>query len=264
VTSTFLDTVRTEWLFYRAMPRTARAAVGGMVYHVLNRGNDRRPLFRKPGDFDAFAKLLVEGLDRAAVELFAFCLMGNHWHLLLRPKGDGDLAAYLSWVTNTHVKRVRAHRPRSSGHLYQGRYKSFPVQGGSGRGQGGDGHFLEVARYIEADARRARLVRRAMDWKWSSLGCAPELAPGLLSEWPVDKPADWAALVEEIQPKGQLQRLQTSLERDRPLGDDAWVRRTAARLGLTHTINPRGRPRKRKQGQTPAKQASPTAKQRDQ
>jgi putative transposase len=235
------------------MPRTARAAVGGMVYHVLNRGNDRRPLFRKRGDFEAFAKILVDGLDRANVELFAFCLMGNHWHLLLRPKGDGDLAAYLSWVTNTHVKRVRAHRPGTSGHLYQGRYKSFPVQGGSGRGQGGDGHFLEVARYVEANAKRAGLVRRAIDWQWSSFGCDTELAAALLSDWPVDKPGSWAALVEEVQPKGRLERLRASLERDRPLGDDAWVKRTAARLGLAHTLNPRGRPRKRGEGKAQKK-----------
>jgi putative transposase len=235
------------------MPRTARAAVGGMVYHVLNRGNNRQPLFRKPADFEAFAKLLAEGRERANVELFAFCLMGNHWHVLLRPKGDRDLAAYLSWVTNTHVKRVRAHRPGTSGHLYQGRYKSFPVQGGSARGQGGDGHFLEVARYVEANAKRAGLVRRAADWRWSSLGCDAAVSAALLSEWPVERPAKWRELVE-VQAKKDLARVRASLKRDRPLGDDAWVRRVAARLGLGHTLNPRGRPRKtRAEGKTSAR-----------
>jgi putative transposase len=83
------------------MPRTARAAEGGLVYHVLNRGNGRMKIFRKPGDYQAFVQLLIDGLDRAAVAVFGYCLMPNHWHIVLRPKGDGDLSAYLSWVSNT-------------------------------------------------------------------------------------------------------------------------------------------------------------------
>src|SRR5947209_9281344 len=108
------------------MPRTARAAVGGVVYHVLNRGNGRMRIFRKPPDYQAFLKLMLEAGEHADVELFGFCLMPNHWHLVLRPRRGHDLAAYLSWLTNTHVKRYRAHYRRTSGHLYQGRYKSFP------------------------------------------------------------------------------------------------------------------------------------------
>ena len=75
------------------MPRTARAALGGVMYHLLNRGNGLRRVFRKPGDYLAFTNLLVAAQERAAVEVFAFCLMPKHWHLLLRPEGDGDLAA---------------------------------------------------------------------------------------------------------------------------------------------------------------------------
>jgi len=130
------------------MPRTARAAVGGLVYHVLNRGNGRMGVFRKRGDYGAFLQLLPDGKDKAKIELFGFCLMPNHgstelaevWHLVLRPRGDRDLARYLSWVTNTHVKR--AHYRRTSGHLYQGRYKSFPVED--------DVYFRTLMRYVEA------------------------------------------------------------------------------------------------------------------
>jgi putative transposase len=78
---------------YWFMPRTARAALGGLLYHVLNRGNGLRRVFRKPGDYLAFTNLLVAAQERAAVEVFAFCLMPNHWHLPLRPQGDGNLAA---------------------------------------------------------------------------------------------------------------------------------------------------------------------------
>jgi putative transposase len=87
------------------MPRIARAAVGGIVYHVLNRGNARMGVFRKPGDYRAFLQLLLGGKAKAQIELFGFCVMPNHWHLVLRPKGDRDLAGYLSWVTNTCRRR---------------------------------------------------------------------------------------------------------------------------------------------------------------
>ena len=105
VTSTFFLSIPGLARYDLAMPRTARAADGGIVYHVLNRGNGRMGIFRKPGDYQAFMELLLDAKERAAVELFGFCLMPNHWHLVLRPKGAGDLAAYLSWLTNTHVKR---------------------------------------------------------------------------------------------------------------------------------------------------------------
>ena len=217
------------------MPRTARA-VGGVVYHAMNRGNGRRRIFHAPGDYDAFARILVEGLAHAAVEPLAFCLMPNHWHLVLRPRGDGDLAAYVAWVTNTHVKRYRARRRGTSGHLYQGRYKSFPVEA--------DAHLLTLLRYVEANPRRARLVPRAEAWRWSSLGCDDDVRAALLSDWPIERPRDWARVVN--QPLGELRAraIRTSIERDRPLGGEAWVRRTAARMGLTYTLRPRGRPRK--------------------
>ncbi len=144
------------------MPRTARAAVGGVVYHVLNRGNGRMGVFRKPGDYRAFLDFLLEGKEKAQIELFGFCLMPNHWHLVVRPRGDRDLAGYLSWVTNTHVKRYRAHYRRTSGHLYQGRYKSFPVED--------DVYFRTLMCHVEANPLKAKLVARAQDWEWSSLG----------------------------------------------------------------------------------------------
>src|SRR5271170_4299613 len=154
------------------MPRTARAAIGGIVYHVLNRGNGRMGVFRNPGDYLAFVQLLIEARQiprlQSSVDVFSFCLMPNHWHLVLRPKRDGDLAAYLSWVTNTHVKRYRAHYRRTSGHLYQGRYKSFAVEEES--------YLMTLLRYVEANPLRAKLVKRAEQWPWSSLGCNAKLS----------------------------------------------------------------------------------------
>ena len=106
-----------------AVPRTARAAAGGVVYHVINRGNCRMPIFQKPGDFQAFVTLLREACQRVpGMRLLAYCLMGNHWHLVLWPRSDGDLARFVGWVSNTHVRRWRQHRGSvGEGHLYQGR-----------------------------------------------------------------------------------------------------------------------------------------------
>src|SRR4051794_21209388 len=135
------------------MPRSARAVEAGLTYHVLNRGNGRLHLFRKAEDFEAFGRVLAEGLARYPVDLFTWCLMGNHWHLVLRPRADRALADLMRWVGVTHVRRHHAHHHTSGGgHLYQGRYKSFPVED--------DRHFLVLCRYVESNPLRAKLVRR--------------------------------------------------------------------------------------------------------
>jgi putative transposase len=221
------------------MPRTARAAVGGLVYHVLNRGNGRMRIFRKPGDYQAFMQLLVDGLQKASVAVFGFCLMPNHWHLVLRPRGDGDLAAYLSWVSNTHVKRYRAHYRRTSGHLYQGRYKSFPVEE--------DAYFLHLLRYVEANPVRAKLAPKAEQWRWSSLGCEEAIRRKLLNDWPLERPRNWPRLVNAAMRDKEAGRIRASVERGRPLGSDEWTQSMASRLDLEYTLNPRGRPTSREE-----------------
>ena len=225
------------------MPRTARAAVGGIFYHVLNRGNGRMGIFRKPGDYRAFVQLLIDAKERAEVEVFGFCLMPNHWHLVLRPKRSGGLAAYLSWLSNTHVKRYRAHYRRTSGHLYQGRYKSFPVQE--------EDYFLQLMRYVEANPLRAKppLAERAQDWEWSSAGCGEEVSGKLLDAWPMDRPQSWLSMVNRPLPEAEAARLQESLVRGRPFGDEQWTAAAAKRLGLQYTLNRRGRPRKPKENE---------------
>lgn len=130
------------------MTRSRRITLGGYVYHVLNRANGRLRIFRKAGDFLAFEKILAEGLERVPIRLCGYCLMGNHWHLLLWPAGDADLAAFMQWVTLTHTQRYHvSHGTVGMGHLYQGRYKSFPVQD--------DSYYLTALRYIEGNPVRA-------------------------------------------------------------------------------------------------------------
>ena len=134
------------------MPRAARDSLGGYCYHVLNRGNGRRRVFRKPGDYDAFMRLLAEAGARVNVRLLGFCLMPNHFHLLLWPEHDGDLSRYMMWLMTAYVRRYHQHY-HSSSHVWQGRFRSFPIQE--------DDYLLTVLRYIERNALRADLVARA-------------------------------------------------------------------------------------------------------
>ena len=185
--------------------------------------------------------MLAEGLARYPVELLAWCLMSNHWHLVLRPLTPDGLARFMGWVGVTHVRRHHEHyHTRGGGHLYQGRFKSFPIQD--------DFHFRTVCRYVEANPIRAGLVKRAENWAWSSLAPRPaeigEDAWPALSAWPVDRPKDWTKRVNTALPRRTLAELQTSVTRGRPFGDAAWIQGTAKRLGLTHTMRDRGRPKK--------------------
>ena len=224
------------------MPRTARAVVPGGIYHVLNRGNGRQDLFHKPADFEAFLRVLAEGLDQYPLDLLAYCLMTNHWHLVLRVRAQpAALGRLMGWVGVTHVRRHHEHyHTRGGGHLYQGRFKSFPVQQ--------DPHYLAVCRYVESNPLRAAMVSRAEDWPWASLrwsaGLATEPPPVPLAAWPVDRPADWLAWVNEPLPGRDLQRLRVSAHRGRPFGAEDWVERAAAAMGLGHTMRGAGRPRK--------------------
>jgi REP-associated tyrosine transposase len=111
------------------MPRGARYTPGGLVFHVLNRSVGRRTLFDKDADYLAFERVIEETLRTRPIRICAYCLMPNHWHFILWPRNDGDLAAFMQQLTNTHVKRWKEHRQEIGyGHLYQGRYKCFPVQ----------------------------------------------------------------------------------------------------------------------------------------
>jgi len=223
------------------MGRPPRVTQSGVVYHVLNRRVMRLPLFRKDDDYRAFERVLAESLDRPdAPGLLAWCLMPNHWHLVVQAGRRTDLSTWMQWVTVTHAHRWHAHtHTAGQGPLYQGRFKSFPVQE--------DGHFLTVCRYVEANARRARLVKRAEAWPWGSLsvrrrGQSP-LKP-LAQAWPVDRPRNWLADVNRMLDQKALEGLRRSVIRGVPLGDDGWTSRMANRLGLDTTLRPRGRPRK--------------------
>src|SRR5579862_535395 len=143
------------------MPRQARNAPGGLVYHVLNRANGRLRLFKKPEDFLAFERVLKHAHEQVPIRILSWCFMPNHWHLVLWPERDDQLTAFMRKLTHTHAQRWKvAHDAIGHGHLYQGRFKSFPVRE--------DEHLLTLLRYVEGNPLRAGIVQRLQDWPWSS------------------------------------------------------------------------------------------------
>jgi putative transposase len=216
-----------------------------MVFHVLNRGVARRQLFETTGDFQAFERVLKETRDESPMRICGYALMPSHWHLLLWPERDGELAAFMQRLTITHVRRWQEHRHYVGlGHVYQGRYKSFPVEG--------DEHFLTVARYVERNALRANLVLKAEEWRWSSLwrrvhGTSEETS--FLADWPVGRPSNWLDWVNRAETEQELESLRKSVLRGRPFGCPQWQKEIAKRLGLESAYRPVGRPPKLTQRQ---------------
>jgi len=218
------------------MPRTARAVVGGMCYHVLNRGNNRAEIFHCAADYARFLALMDEAQEQVQLDLLGACLMPNHFHFVVRPKRDAELGEWMHWLMTTHVRRYhRQHR--SSGRIWQGRFKAFPVQD--------DHHLLTVLRYVERNALTADLVDRAEHWPWGSLHWRmQQSAPNRLTVSPVPLPTNWMEWVNEPLTDRELDHLRGCVNRQRPFGAASWVELTAHALGLTSSLRGVGRPRR--------------------
>ena len=220
------------------MPRSLRSDIAGQIYHALNRGNARNKIFFKDGDFEAFERVVKEGLEKYPVDLIAYQWMNNHWHMVLSPHENKAMSAFLGWVTMTHTQRYHAHNKTTGcGHVYQGRCKSFPVQD--------DNHFHTVCRYVERNALTAKIVRRAEAYRWGSLWnwCGGETVIKV-SAWPVKRLPGWIERVNELITKKEKEALQHCIQRGCPFGTKDWVAATAKEQGLEMTLRPRGRPRK--------------------
>src|SRR3990167_6604047 len=143
------------------MPRSPRIIDDDAIYHILNRANGRMRIFDDEKDYFAFEKIIIEAKNKYPVGILSFCIMPNHWQFVLQPKNGKDLVSFMRWITLTHTQRwLISKNMKGYGHIYQGRYKSFPVQN--------DEHFLQACRYVERNALRARLIDKAEDWRWGS------------------------------------------------------------------------------------------------
>jgi putative transposase len=226
------------------MPRRLRCTDAGYVYHVLNRAVGRATLFEKAGDYAAFEKILLQAHERFHTRLLAYAVLPNHWHLVVWPEQTGELTRYLQWLTVTHVRRWHAHHHTvGTGPIYQGRFKSFPIQK--------DEHFLTVCRYVERNPLRANLVSRSEEWRWSSLWHRRHhtQAPWL-ADWPLAIPDDWHQFVNRPETAAELEALRRSVVRGAPFGQEDWQQRTAVMLGLQSSMRARGGQRRTPQNTT--------------
>ena len=169
------------------MPRVARVDVANNFYHVINRSVMRLPIFTSDKEYLHFEKLIEETVEKIGIKLISYEIMPNHWHFLLETENDGDLALFMHKLTNTHTRQVKSiTKTIGTGPLYQGRYKSFLIQN--------DSHLLAVLKYIERNAVRAKLVKRAEDWRWGSAWRrinGSQKQKQILSNSPVSIPDDY-------------------------------------------------------------------------
>ena len=173
------------------MARTARASKGGICYHIMNRGNRRSTVYHTDSDYSVFTHLMSKACERIPMRVLAYCLMPNHFHMVLWPIGDGDLSRWMQWLLTCHVRRYHAVYG-TSGRVWQGLFKAFPIER--------DSHLLTVMRYVERNPVRAKLVRSAGDWQWSSISdSASARQRALITASPVVKPSNWLALVNTPQ-----------------------------------------------------------------
>ena len=223
------------------MPRTDRVDSGDEIYHVINRANARAKIFYQDADFLLFEGLLKSAKEEVVdVRILSYCIMSNHWHLVLYPKKDGDMSQFMRWLQVTHTRRWHVEKKSiGSGHLYQGRYKSFPVEA--------DTYLLSLLRYVERNPLRAKMVQKAEDWRWSSLWIrenGTDEQKKLLTEWPIDVPDEYVKWVNEPQTVKEMEDINLCIRKNRPFGSDGWVDDVCKKFSLESTKRDSGRPRK--------------------
>lgn len=216
------------------MARMARLVVPGYPHHVTQRGNRRQAVFFEDADYRAYLDLLASWAGAAGTEIWAYCLMPNHVHLILVPAHADGLRAALG---ETHRRYTRLINVREGwrGHLWQERFHSFVMD---------EPHLLRAARYVLMNPVMAGLVDRAEAWPWSSARAhVSGRADGVVSVAPLrERVGDWATLLEgEVD---EAARLETHLRTGRPLGAEPWVEGLEARMGRRLRPGRPGRPSK--------------------
>ena len=213
------------------MPTRPSADHAGPTYHVVNRAAFGQLLYEDFGEYLAYIRLMAWALEPSPIELFAFCLMPNHLHLLLRTPAEPDMSAFMHRLTMTHALRLRGWRgTRGHGAVYQSRFRASLVAN--------DSYFYRAVRYVERNPVRATFVERVEDWMWSSASPVGMLQGVRLAPWPLPRPRDWRSYVNDVEPQRELDFMRLRVRRREPFADPAAeVEATANRAKKTVAVS---------------------------
>ena len=221
------------------MPRQLRLDIGGKIYHCLNRAVGKQQIFFSDADYKSFEKILEEIVDIVDVGILAYCVMPNHFHLVLRTENDGDLSNFMKRLSVTHTQRYRvAKNTVGEGPIYQGRYKSFIVQDNE--------YLLTLLRYVERNPFTANLIKNPLLWRYSSLyrrHKGTEKQKQLLHKWTIDEPSDYISMLKQPIGVKELERLKKSENKGVPYGNDVYVSNIIEKYKLHSTLRKTGKPK---------------------
>jgi putative transposase len=220
------------------VPERPVAGSAGVVFHVVNRAIQGQLLFSDFGEYLAFQRLLARALETVPTRLLAYCLMPNHWHFVLWPRIDGELTAFVRWLTKTHAQSLRHWRGTvGRGAVYQGRFKASGIDT--------DRYFYTAIRYVERNPVRAGLAATAEDWLWSSASETGQMQGIQLAKWPLPRPDRWSSIRNEVEPGRELEFIRQRTGRNEPLAqphrrEAALAVPDAERVAIPETASPRG------------------------
>lgn len=222
------------------MARLARVVVPNRPHHITQRGNRRQRTFFCDDDYRAYLDLMCEWCDKHEVRIWGYCLMPNHVHLIVVPPTANALCRAIGEAHRRYTRRVN-FRKAWRGHLWQGRFSSFPVD---------SGHLLAAARYVERNPVKAKLVKSASAWPWSSAATHVSGKPDGIAEtaWLTKRIAGWgctwAEHLRKADDKDFAAMMRLHENTGRPMGDKPFVRKLEALLGRSLLPGQPGRPKK--------------------
>ena len=215
------------------MARLPRFVLPGIPHHVTQRGNRRERTFFEDGDYQLYLDLLADAAQRAHTEIWSYCLMPNHVHVILVPHDDDGLRRTFGDLHRRYTGYINA-RMRTTGHLWQGRFSSVAMD---------EAHLVAAFRYVALNPVRARQVKRATDWKWSStLALCDAVDDGVVTVAPaLERVGDFTAFLDEAFDEAfTYAALRKAESIGRPVGSPQWLEDMEARTGLILKPKKRG------------------------
>jgi len=222
------------------MPRIARAVAVGFPHHIIQRGNNKEKVFFEEEDRQKYLELLKKYSDKWECPILAYCLMNNHVHLLARPKREESLYKMMQGITLCYTQHIN-RKYEKTGRLWESRYHSCIVD---------REHYLwAVARYIEQNPKRAKIVKKEEEYPYSSARAHIEgrrddiLGEKLFND---NQRKDYIAFIRESITEEEIQRLKYSTRTGRPFGREEFIKRMEKKLNKRFILQRPGRPKGRK------------------